>query len=324
MLLALTGSVAALPLYWMVASSLKATDELGRLPPIWWSANPSLHAFEQVFSVIPYAQAFLNSFVIAAGDTIAIVLTSVMAGYVFAKYRFRGRDALFLAVLATMFIPTVVTLVPLYHVIRAAGLVDSYAGVMLPQLANAFGIFLMRQFIAGIPDELIDAARIDGASEWTVLWRVIVPLLWPAIATLVLFAFVFHVEQLPVALDGPAGQNEKSRSSSAMSQLLGYYLGIQNSRTGDGRARHQRHSEPDPVRLPAALLRWRRRPHRYPGMSRNVLAVDVGGTKVAIAVIGADGDVVEELRFATPRGAAEAAVDEVLGRRLSSPSGTRL
>jgi len=225
-LLALTASVAVLPLYWMVASSMKATDELGRLPPIWWSANPTLHAFEQVFSVIPYAQAFLNSFVIAAGDTIAIVVTSVMAGYVFAKYHFRGRDALFLAVLATMFVPTVVTLVPLYHVIQAAGLVDSYPGVMLPQLANAFGIFLMRQFIAGVPDELIDAARIDGASEWTVLWRVIVPLLWPAIATLVLFAFVFQWNSFlwPLTV---LQSTDKFTIVLAMSQLLGYTSSIQ-------------------------------------------------------------------------------------------------
>jgi multiple sugar transport system permease protein len=225
-LLALTAGVALLPLYWMVASSLKAADELGRLPPIWWSANPTLHAFEQIFSVIPYAQAFLNSFVIAAGDTLAIVTTSVMAGYVFAKYHFRGRDALFLAVLATMFVPTVVTLVPLYHLIQSAGLVDSYPGVMLPQLANAFGIFLMRQFIAGIPDELLDAARIDGASEWTVLWRVIVPLLGPAIATLVLFAFVFQWNSFlwPLTV---LQSNDKFTIVLAMSQLLGYTSSIQ-------------------------------------------------------------------------------------------------
>jgi multiple sugar transport system permease protein len=225
-LLALTAAVALLPLYWMVASSLKATDELGRLPPVWWSANPTLHAFEQVFSVIPYAQAFINSFVIAAGDTIAIVVTSIMAGFVFAKYHFRGRDALFLAVLATMFVPTVVTLVPLYHLIQSAGLVDSYPGVMLPQLANAFGIFLMRQFIAGIPDELLDAARIDGASEWTVLWRVVAPLLWPATATLVLFAFVFEWNSFlwPLTV---LQSNDKFTIVLAMSQLLGYTSSIQ-------------------------------------------------------------------------------------------------
>lgn len=180
------------PIFWMVASSLKTPAELESLPPVWWPSHPSLDAFGAVFSVIPYAQAFLNSFVIAAGDTVFIVLTSIMAGYVFAKYEFRGRDVLFAAVLATMFVPQVVTLVPLFHVIQALGLVNSYPGVMLPQLATAFGMFLMRQFIRGVPDELLDAARVDGASEWTVLWRVITPLLGPAIATLVLFAFVYQ------------------------------------------------------------------------------------------------------------------------------------
>lgn len=225
-LLAVTGAAILLPLYWMVASSLKSPDELGRLPPIWWSAAPTLGAFQQVFSVIPYGQAFLNSFVIAAGDTVAIVITSVMAGFVFAKYHFRGRDALFLVVLATMFVPTIVTLVPLFHVIQSLGFVDSYPGVMLPQLANAFGIFLMRQFIGGLPDELIDAARVDGASEWTVLWRIIAPLLRPAVATLVLFAFVYQWNSFlwPLTvLQSP----DKFTIVLALSRLLSYTSSIQ-------------------------------------------------------------------------------------------------
>ncbi len=225
-LLAVTGAAILLPLFWMVASSLKSPDELGRLPPIWWSAAPTLGAFQQVFSVIPYGQAFLNSFFIAAGDTVAIVITSVMAGFVFAKYHFRGRDALFLVVLATMFVPTIVTLVPLFHVIQSLGFVDSYPGVMLPQLANAFGIFLMRQFIGGLPDELIDAARVDGASEWTVLWRIIAPLLRPAVATLVLFAFVYQWNSFlwPLTvLQSP----DKFTIVLALSRLLSYTSSVQ-------------------------------------------------------------------------------------------------
>ena len=225
-LLAVTGAAILLPLFWMVASSLKSPDELGRLPPIWWSAAPTLGAFQQVFSVIPYGQAFLNSFFIAAGDTVAIVITSVMAGFVFAKYHFRGRDALFLVVLATMFVPMIVTLVPLFHVIQSLGFVDSYPGVMLPQLANAFGIFLMRQFIGGLPDELIDAARVDGASEWTVLWRIIAPLLRPAVATLVLFAFVYQWNSFlwPLTvLQSP----DKFTIVLALSRLLSYTSSVQ-------------------------------------------------------------------------------------------------
>lgn len=180
------------PLFWMLASAFKTPQELQASPPVWWPSQPTWGAFVQVFEVAPFAQAFLNSVIIAGGTTIGIVATSIMAGYVFAKHRFRGRSFLFNLVLATMFLPPIVMLVPLYRMVEAMGLVDSYAGAMLPFLANAFGIFLMRQFIAGIPDELLESARVDGASEWTILWRIVTPLLGPAVAALVVFAFVFH------------------------------------------------------------------------------------------------------------------------------------
>ncbi len=123
---------------------------------------------------------------------LGILATSMMAGYVFAKYRFRGKELLFAGVLATMMIPSFVALVPLYFFFNRLNLLDSYIALILPNIGNAFGIFLMRQFIAGIPEELIEAARIDGASEWKILWRIITPLVRPAIATLGLFAFVFQ------------------------------------------------------------------------------------------------------------------------------------
>jgi multiple sugar transport system permease protein len=180
------------PLFWMLASSLKTPQELQASPPVWIPAAPNLDAFARVFEVAPFARAFGNSVVIAGGTTLGILLTSIMAGYVFAKHRFAGREALFGVVLATMFLPPIVMLVPLFRIVETMGLVDTYAGAMLPFLANAFGIFLMRQFIAGIPDELMESARIDGASEWTILWRIVVPLLGPAVAALAIFAFVFH------------------------------------------------------------------------------------------------------------------------------------
>ncbi len=225
-LLVATALAAVFPVYWMVASSLKSPDELTALPPTWLPTHASIEAYRTVFSVIPYAQAFLNSFVIAAGDTVAIVVTSIMAGYVFAKYEFRGRDVIFYAVLATMFVPTIVTLVPLYHVMQSLGLVDSYPGVMLPQLANAFGIFLMRQFIRGVPDEFIDAARVDGASEWRVLWTIVTPLLTPAVATLVLFAFVYQWNSFlwPLTI---LQSDQKFTIVLAMSRLLSYTSSIQ-------------------------------------------------------------------------------------------------
>lgn len=188
----LVAFVMLFPLFWMLVSSFKTPSELQALPPVWWPAEFSTEAWQQVFDTVPFANSFLNSAIITVGTTLGIVFTSTMAGFVFAKHQFRGKKLLFSAVLATMFLPPIVMLVPLYHIIQSLGLVDTYLGVMLPGIANAFGIFLMRQFIGGIPDELIESARIDGASEWTILWRIVAPLMGPAIAALVVFAFVFH------------------------------------------------------------------------------------------------------------------------------------
>lgn len=223
--LALITIGAVFPLFWMLVSSFKTPQEMSSVPPTWIPATPSLAAYATAFRILPFARAFLNSVVIAGGDTLAILATSIMAGYVFAKYEFRGRDTFFFLLLATMFVPPIVTLVPLYHVLQSLGLLDSYVGVMVPQFANAFGIFLMRQFIRGVPDELIDAARIDGASEWTVLWRVVAPLLAPAAATLGLFAFVYQWNNFlwPLTvLQSP----QKFTFVLELSRLLGYTSSI--------------------------------------------------------------------------------------------------
>jgi multiple sugar transport system permease protein len=194
--LAVVAVIPLFPLYWMAVSSLKTPEELQSTSPSWLPHDPSLAAYRQVFELLPFGRAFLNSTIIAGGAALCILVTSVMAGYVFAKYRFRGRDALFYLVIATMFLPPIVMLVPLYAIVQTLGLTNTYAGVMLPNLANAFGIFLMRQFIAGIPDELIDAARVDGASEGRILWQIVTPLLAPALATLGVFAIVYQWNSL--------------------------------------------------------------------------------------------------------------------------------
>lgn len=184
--------VPMFPLYWLVVSSLKGPGELGAIPPTPFPAEPTTQAYGTVFEVVPFGPSFLNSLLVSTVCTASVIVTSLLAGYVFAKYRFRGRDGLFWAVVGTMFLPPVVTLVPLYYLVASMGLADTRVGVMLPWLANAFGIFLMRQFIADVPDELIDAARVDGAGELRILVQVITPLLSPAIVTLGVFAFVYY------------------------------------------------------------------------------------------------------------------------------------
>lgn len=180
------------PLYWMAISSLKSPEELSQVPPSWWPRALTFEAYSTVFEVVPFGRAFANSLIIAGLGTLSVLVTSVAAGYVFAKYRFPGRDALFWTLVATMFLPPIVTLVPLYWMVSSLGLSDSYLGVLLPWLANPFGIFLMRQFCADVPDELIDAARVDGAGELRILVRVVLPLLLPAVVTLGVFAFVYY------------------------------------------------------------------------------------------------------------------------------------
>jgi multiple sugar transport system permease protein len=214
------------PLYWMLASSLKSPQELQQAPPTWWPKTPSLNAYRTVFEVIPFGHAFANSLLIAGVATMSVLGTSVLAGYVFAKYHFRGRDVLFWAVIATMFLPPIVTLVPLYWLVSSLGLADSYLGVMLPWLANAFGIFLMRQFIADVPDELVDAARVDGASELRIVWKVVLPLLKPATVTLGVFAFVYYWNNFlwPLSILQSASRFPVVL---ALSQLLSYSSSVQ-------------------------------------------------------------------------------------------------
>jgi multiple sugar transport system permease protein len=218
--------VPLFPLYWMVISSLKGPQELQKIPPTWFPTDPSFGAFSTVFRVVPFGHAFLNSFLIAGTATLSVLVTSVMAGYVFAKYRFRGRDVIFWLVVATMFMPPIVTLVPLYWLVTTMGLADSYLGVVLPWLANAFGIFLMRQFMADVPDEIIDAARVDGANELRIVWQVVTPLLRPAVITLGVFAFVYYWNNFlwPLSI---LQSDTKFPVVLALSRLLSYSTSVQ-------------------------------------------------------------------------------------------------
>jgi multiple sugar transport system permease protein len=223
--LVLAGLFAGFPLFWLISSSLKQPDEIVRLPPAWVPAQPSFEAFAEVFRLLPIGNAFLNSFLIAGVSTAAVVATSTAAGWAFAVFAFRGRDQLFYLLLATMFVPPITTLVPLFWLVQSAGLLDSLVGVLVPQLANAFGIYLIRQFARGVPRELLDAARVDGASEWQILRRIGVPLMRPAIATLAMFAFVYYWNAYLwplVVLQSP----EHSTIVLVVNQLLSYTTAV--------------------------------------------------------------------------------------------------
>jgi multiple sugar transport system permease protein len=220
---------AAFPLVWMMLSALKTPQESMQVPPVWIPRTPNFAAFEEVSGVIEAGRSMANSAIIAVTTTTGILLTSLMAGYAFAKYRFAGRDTLFAIMIATMFLPPIVTLIPLYRLVSEIGLNASLAGVVLPNLANAFGIFLMRQFIAGVPDDLIDAARVDGASELRIVFSVVAPAVAPAIAALALFAFVYHWNSYLWPLTILQGNAEQYPIVLSLGRLLSYNRGAMNT-----------------------------------------------------------------------------------------------
>lgn len=228
-LMLLVAVASAFPLVWMVLSSLKTPAESMQVPPVWIPRAPSLEAYEKVSGVINVSRSMWNSLLIASVTTAGILVTSMMAGYAFAKYRFRGRTLVFSLLIGTMFLPPIVTLIPLYRVIGSIGLNASLAGVILPNLANAFGIFLMRQFIAGVPDDLIDAARVDGASELLILFRIVAPSVAPAIAALALFAFVYHWNSYLWPLTVLQGNADAYPIVISLSRLLSYNRGAMNT-----------------------------------------------------------------------------------------------
>lgn len=178
------------PFVWMLLGSLKTQRELIAVPPTILPEAPTLDNFSNLLRRLDFARFFFNSAFVAIVVTLCNLLFCSMAGYALAKLRFFGRRPVFGLVLATLMVPSSVTLVPLFVLMAKLGLVNSYASVILPFAAGAFGVFLMRQFMHAIPDDLLDAARIDGASEWRIFRSIVLPLLKPALATLGIFQFL--------------------------------------------------------------------------------------------------------------------------------------
>ncbi len=188
-LLALGALAMAFPLLWMLTGSLKTVEEIFAVPIVWLPANPNFGSYGKVIAEAHIARAFLNSLIVTIPTVVTTVFFSSLAGYAFAKYRSRGLDILFTMILAIMMIPLTVILIPMYITAWELKLLDTHVGLMLPRLMNAFGIFLFRQMMMSIPDELIDAARIDGAGEFRIYWRIALPLSKPAITSLAILSF---------------------------------------------------------------------------------------------------------------------------------------
>jgi multiple sugar transport system permease protein len=190
-LLSVVALLYLFPLYWMFTGSLKLQKGFIHIPPEWFPASPSLGNWTNLFSIktIRPWRWLENSLVVAISTVLLSVSLSALTGYVFAKKQFIGSRSLFFLILATMMLPSQVTMIPLYLMVRKVHLYNTYAGMIIPMIASPFGVFLMRQFMQSIPNELIDAAKIDGASELGVFLRVVVPLAGPALSALSIFTF---------------------------------------------------------------------------------------------------------------------------------------
>ncbi len=188
--LLLLAAFALFPLLWMTSVSLMAAGEASQFPPPLLPDKPGLSAYRALFATTGIATYFFNSLIVAMAGTALSLAFNATAGYAFAKLKFRGRDRIFHVLLAALVIPAQVAMLPLFLMLREIGLINSFAGVLVPLTASVFGIFLVRQYALSIPDELLEAARIDGASEGRIFVQIVLPALTPILVTLGLFTFL--------------------------------------------------------------------------------------------------------------------------------------
>ena len=188
----LTGGLVVLvgPFLWMLLGSFRPDRELKQVPPAWLPQDPTLDNYRTLFTELDFPTYFLNSAVVAVAITLGNLIFCSMLGYALAKLHFPGKRVIFALVLGTLMVPGVVTFVPLFVLVSNLGMVNTFPGLIFPFLAGPFGVFLMRQFISSLPDELIHAARVDGAGEWRIFRSIILPLCKPALATLGILTFL--------------------------------------------------------------------------------------------------------------------------------------
>lgn len=181
-----------MPFIWAISTSLRLARESFTLPPQWLPTDWRFSNYEEVLNALPFFQFVFNSLKVAGLITVLQLITCSTAAFAFARLRFRGRDALFFVFLSSLMIPQYVTIIPIFVIIRRLNLLDSHWALILPSAFSAFGIFLLRQFFLTIPRDLEDAARIDGAGFFEIYWRIMLPLVAPALVTLTIFSFNYH------------------------------------------------------------------------------------------------------------------------------------
>lgn len=185
-------AVFIFPFLWMISTSLQTFRETLSFPPTWIPASPQWGNFVEAMQAGPFLTYARNSLVITASVIVLQLLVMIPAAYAFAKYRFRGKNVLFGMVLLAFMIPGQVTFIPVYLMLADWGIIKTLLPQIIPFMSNAFGIFLLRQYFMQIPEEIIEAARLDNASEYRIMWNIMTPMSLPALATVALFSFVSH------------------------------------------------------------------------------------------------------------------------------------
>ena len=186
--------MALLPFVWMILGAFKTGAEIRQIPPTFFPQHFTLENFRTVLTDpdLPLLLFYRNSAIVALANVVQVLFTSSLFGYIFAKFEFRGKGLLFWFIMALMIVPSQLTMIPGYLILARLGLINNLLGLILPAAIDPFGIFLFRQFAHGIPSELIDAARVDGANEFQIYWRIVLPQMKPALATFGLLTFMFN------------------------------------------------------------------------------------------------------------------------------------
>ncbi|MGQ9798192.1 MAG: carbohydrate ABC transporter permease [Ignavibacterium sp.] len=189
-ILILIGIATIIPFVWMISASFMYDGHASVFPPKFIPDEFTLIQYERLFERLSIARNFINSLVLSVLVTMISLTLNSMAGYAFAKYKFKGKNKLFNLLLTSMIIPSQVTMLPLFLMLKWMGFINTYMAIIIPGLANIFGIFLIRQYCISIPDSIIEAARIDGANDFLIYRKIILPLLTPVLATLAIFTFL--------------------------------------------------------------------------------------------------------------------------------------
>ncbi|KAA3609205.1 MAG: carbohydrate ABC transporter permease [Calditrichaeota bacterium] len=179
-----------LPFIWMLGASFMETGEASTFPPKIFPAAATLKQYIFLFERMNLTRYFLNSLILAVSVTLVSLFVNSLAGFAFAKYNFRGKQRIFKLLLLSMIIPGQVTMLPVFLLLNKLGLLNSYLGIILPGMASIFGIFLIRQYLSSIPDSLLEAAYLDGANDFYIYWKIVIPLAMPILVTLALFTFM--------------------------------------------------------------------------------------------------------------------------------------